>query len=149
MQVGRQRSTLTKLSCSQGQELWSCGLGCDSLSGGLGFESQQRIQDRHFVTLIQLKNCIVCVKKAKINEKEAVDGSIKNFSRRFWLSFSTGGKSVNERYANLLDLWAVVVVTYNARSPWFQSSLKHCNVSFYIEKTQKGPHKNLILLKVT
>ena len=43
----------------------------DSYSRGLGFESQYRILDGHFFTLICCKNFIVCLKRSKINEKEA------------------------------------------------------------------------------
>ena len=36
-----------------------------------GFESRRRILDGHFFTLICCKNCIVCLKRPKINEKES------------------------------------------------------------------------------
>ena len=42
----------------------------DSCSKGRGFESRRRILDGHFFTLIRCKNCIVCLKRPKINEKE-------------------------------------------------------------------------------
>ena len=41
-------------------------IGDDSCSRGHGFESQRRILDEHFA-----KICIVCLKRPKINEKEA------------------------------------------------------------------------------
>ena len=43
----------------------------NSCSKGCGFESQCRILDEHYFTLICCKNCIVCLKRPKINEKEA------------------------------------------------------------------------------
>ena len=46
-------------------------MGGDSRSKGRGFESQRWILDGHFFTLICCKNCIVCLKRPKINEKEA------------------------------------------------------------------------------
>ena len=46
-------------------------MGDDSCSKGCGFESQGHILDGHFFTLICYKNCIVCLKRPKINEKEA------------------------------------------------------------------------------
>ena len=46
-------------------------MGGDSRSKGRGFESQRRILDGHFFTLICCKNCIVCLKRLKRNEKEA------------------------------------------------------------------------------
>ena len=51
-------------------------MGVDSRSKGRGFESQRRILDGHFFTLICCKNCIVCLKRPKINEKEAGVGPI-------------------------------------------------------------------------
>ena len=46
-------------------------MGDDSGSKGHGFESQRCILDGHFLTLICCKNCIVCLKRPKINKKEA------------------------------------------------------------------------------
>ena len=49
-------------------------MGRDSRSEGRGFDSWYRILDGHFFTYICCKNCIVCLKRPKINEKEAVVG---------------------------------------------------------------------------
>ena len=47
-------------------------MGGDSHSKGCGFESRCRILDGNDVFHIDLfKNCIVCLKRPKINEKEA------------------------------------------------------------------------------
>ena len=47
-------------------------MGRDSRSEGCGFESRHRILDGHFFTNICCKNCEdVCVKRLKINKKEA------------------------------------------------------------------------------
>ena len=46
-------------------------MGDDSCSKGLGFKSQRHILDGHFFTLICYKNCIFCLKRPKINGKEA------------------------------------------------------------------------------
>ena len=43
----------------------------NSCSRGHGFKSQHCILDGHFFTLICCKNCIVCLKRLKVNEKEA------------------------------------------------------------------------------
>ena len=43
--------------------------GRDSLIEGCEFESQCRILDGHFFTVICCKNCNVFLKKTKINEK--------------------------------------------------------------------------------
>ena len=43
----------------------------DSRSEGGEFESRHHILDRHFFTYICCKNCNVCLKRPKINEKEA------------------------------------------------------------------------------
>ena len=46
-------------------------MGRDSCSEGRGFESRYRILDGHFFTYICCKNCIVCLKRPKMNEKVA------------------------------------------------------------------------------
>ena len=46
-------------------------MGRDSRSGGRGFKSQHRILNGHFFTYICCKNCIVCLKRSKINGEEA------------------------------------------------------------------------------
>ena len=47
-------------------------MGGDSLSEDCGFESRCHILDGHDIfTLISCKNCIVRLKRLKINEKEA------------------------------------------------------------------------------
>ena len=50
------------------------GMGRGSRSEGYGFESRHCILDGHFFTCICRKNCNVCLKRPKINEKEAVVG---------------------------------------------------------------------------
>ena len=45
-------------------------MGRDSHSKGRGFESRHRILDGHFFTYC-CKNCYVCLKRPKLNEKEA------------------------------------------------------------------------------
>ena len=50
-------------------------MGRDSRSEGRGFESRHRILDGHFFTYC--KNCNVCLKRPKINEKEAGVGPFK------------------------------------------------------------------------
>ena len=50
-------------------------MGRDSRSIGHGFDSRHRILDGHFFTHICCKNCNVCLKRPKINEKEAGVGS--------------------------------------------------------------------------
>ena len=52
-------------------------MGDDSCSKGCGFESRHHILDGHFFTLICCKNCIVSLKRPKINEKEAGVGPFK------------------------------------------------------------------------
>ena len=46
-------------------------MGDDSRSRGRGFESWRHILDGHFFSLICFKNCIVCLKRPKINKKKA------------------------------------------------------------------------------
>ena len=53
---------------------WRPGLvvmGRDSGSEGCGFKSWHHILDGHFFTYICCKNCNVCLKRPKINKKEA------------------------------------------------------------------------------
>ena len=46
-------------------------MGGDSLSEGHGFESWYHILDGHFSHIFVVKICNVCLKRPKINEKEA------------------------------------------------------------------------------
>ena len=46
-------------------------MGGDSRSKGCGFESQHRVLDGHFSHIFVLKICNVCLKRPKMNEKEA------------------------------------------------------------------------------
>ena len=47
-------------------------MGGDSRSEGLGFESRRRILDGHDIfILICFKDCVVCLKRPIIDEKEA------------------------------------------------------------------------------
>ena len=57
-------------------------MGRDSHSEGRGFESRHRILDGHFFTYICCKNCNVCLKRPKINEKEAGVGQFFFKKRR-------------------------------------------------------------------
>ena len=53
-------------------------MGGDSRYKGRGFESRCCMLDGHDIfTLICCKNCIVCLKRPKINEKEAGVGPFK------------------------------------------------------------------------
>ena len=51
-------------------------MGDDLCSRGRGFESRRHILDGHFFSLICCKNWIVCLKRPKINEKEAGIGTM-------------------------------------------------------------------------
>ena len=51
-------------------------MGRDSHSECRGFESRHRILDGHFFTYYCCKNCNVCLKRPKINEKEAGIGPL-------------------------------------------------------------------------
>ena len=46
-------------------------MGGDSRSEGHGFESRHRIMDGHFSHIFVVKICNICLKRPKINEKEA------------------------------------------------------------------------------
>ena len=65
-----------------GREHWSSGYGDDSCSSGRGFESRSCILDGHLFTTICCKNCIVCLKRPKINKKEAGVGPFKKRSNQ-------------------------------------------------------------------
>ena len=102
----------------------------DSRSKGRGFESRRRILDGHFFTLICCKNCIVCLKRPKINGKEAGVGPFfkknklntllaplfKKFTEQYFLFIvqqsgiqGSGGGSVGR------------AVTTDSRGPRFES----------------------------
>ena len=51
-------------------------MGRVSRSKGHGFESWHHILDGHFFTYICCKNCNICLKRPKINEKEAEVGPL-------------------------------------------------------------------------
>ena len=53
-------------------------MGDDLCSRGCGLKSRCHILNGHFFALICCKNCIVCLKRPKINEKEARVGPFKN-----------------------------------------------------------------------
>ena len=54
-------------------------MGGDSCSKSCGFECWRSILDEHDIFHIDLlqKDCIVCLKRPKINEKEALIGPFK------------------------------------------------------------------------
>ena len=60
-------------------------MGDDSCLKGHGFKSRSRILDGHFFTLICCKNCNVCLRRPKINKKEAGVGP-------FFLKKTSAGK---------------------------------------------------------
>ena len=63
-------------------------MGRDSHSEGCGFESRYRKLDGHFFTYIFRKNCNdVCLKRSKMNEKEAGVGPF--FKKRLAICTST------------------------------------------------------------
>ena len=61
-------------------------MGDDSCLKCCGFESWHRVLDGHFFTLICCKSCIVCLKRRKINEKEAGNGTFLKKQERFCVS---------------------------------------------------------------
>ena len=65
-------STETLLQCAGGSP-GQVVMGIVSRSKGRGFESRHCIWDGHFFIYICCKNCNVCLKIPKINEKEAGD----------------------------------------------------------------------------
>ena len=52
-------------------------MGRDSCSKGCGFESRLHILDGHFSHIFVVKICNVCLKRPKINKKEAGVGPFK------------------------------------------------------------------------
>ena len=52
-------------------------MGGDSHSNDHGFQSRHRILDGHFSHIFVVKICNVCLKRSKINEKEAGVGTFK------------------------------------------------------------------------
>ena len=71
-------------------------MGDDSCASGRGFESQHCILDgRDIFTLIYCKNCIVCLKRPKINKKVAGVGPFKKKLGRKWgIDCGSGGSAV-------------------------------------------------------
>ena len=57
-------------------------MGDDSCLKRYGFKSRRHILAGHFFTLVCCKNCIVSLKRLKINEKEAGVGTFKKTNLR-------------------------------------------------------------------
>ena len=64
-------------------------MGDNSCSKGCGFKSRHRILDGHFFTLICCRDCTVCLKRSKINEKEA---GVRPFFKKKATEFNDGSK---------------------------------------------------------
>ena len=67
-------------------------MGRDSRSEGRGFVSRHSILDGHFFIYICCKNCIVCLKRRKINKKEAGVGPF--LKKIDWLNLYKLGKKL-------------------------------------------------------
>ena len=70
-------------------------MGRDTRSKGCGFKSQHHILDGHFFTYICCKNCNVCLKRPKINEKEAGVGRFFNTQGPYFAILGRVGVSEN------------------------------------------------------
>ena len=78
---------LYQIKRNRGRSPGLVAMGRDSHSIGCGFESRHRILDGHFITYICFKNRNVCLKRPKINEKEAGIGPFfKKIKRNSWSS---------------------------------------------------------------
>ena len=64
-------------------------IGGDTCSEGREFESQDHLLHGHFFTLIFCKNCIVCLKRPKINKKVARVGAFLSYN---WMHFKLSSK---------------------------------------------------------
>ena len=78
-------------------------MGVDSRSKGRGFESQRRILDGHFFTLICCKNCIVCLKKTENKQKRGRGWPNKKKEKLLKLLFSRMFCFSNEYFAAFLQ----------------------------------------------
>ena len=72
-------------------------MGDDSCLRGRGFESQNCMQEMTFFTLIWCKNCIVCLKRPKINRKRG----------RGWLIKKIFAKKSPDGYFGTMVLWYI------------------------------------------
>ena len=70
-------------------------MGGGSRSKGRGFESRRRILDGHFFTFICCKNCNVCLKRPKINEKEAGIGPFFLKKEKKYILSAVWGSFIN------------------------------------------------------
>ena len=63
-----------------------------------------------FFKLICCKNCIVCLKKTKINVKQAGHGALKLYTRHnrqschFWLQFESGVTKIKKKRPKMVHL---------------------------------------------
>ena len=66
------KKSMSNVKYRRAEALCLVVMGGDSRSEDCEFKSQNRILDGNFFTLIWCKICNVCLKRPKINEKEAV-----------------------------------------------------------------------------
>ena len=84
-------------------------MGDDSCLRGRGFESQNCMQEMTFFTLIWCKNCIVCLKRPKINRKRG----------RGWLIKKIFAKKSPDGYFGTM----VYTMEYEPKEPFAVSKL--------------------------
>ena len=118
-------------------------MGVDSRSKGRGFESQRRILDGHFFTLICCKNCIVCLKRPKINKKEAGVGPI--FKKQFSFSEILIACGLQQDRFPIAIIYRVTLTTYNFHCAVIKKALPTnlifpcacCNQVAFMQKLQR------------
>ena len=100
-------------------------MGDNSLLRGCGFESQCCILDGHDIfTLICCKNCIVCLKRPKINKKGAGVGPF--FEKKYQLArASTSTKSGAELSSEHLSYKKALIKFLGTAD---KAIFKHCHV---------------------
>ena len=77
LQNSRRHINILKVKTKSGGSPGLVVMGRDQHSEGRGVESRHHILDGHFFTYICCKNWIACLKRPKINEKEAGVGPLK------------------------------------------------------------------------
>ena len=73
-------------------------MGGDSCSEGREFESWHHILDGHFLTIFVVKICNICLKRPKVNEKEAGVGPFKKRKKKHALQAVSTVTSVEPKH---------------------------------------------------
>ena len=115
-----------------GWEPWSSGYGWQLMFKRSWVQIPVPNTGWTFFTLVCCKNCNVCLKRPKINEKEAGDGQLKNFV--YFTFFKKVNSEEDFRRAIVLSLYF---------SFFWQPLTRNCQISWPGENPSGGENNKL------